>query len=123
MQERRTQMDKGLGNYGESLAEIYFINKGHCVLERNYSCRFGEIDIITRYNGIIHFNEVKTVYHTNFHPLEQVTAKKIGRLIRAMHYYIKSQGLGDVDISLNALGIIISDAKPPSYFYEENITL
>ncbi|WP_394896049.1 YraN family protein, partial [Clostridium baratii] len=38
--------NKDIGNYGEDLASSYLINKGYKIIDRNFSNRFGEIDII-----------------------------------------------------------------------------
>ena len=37
---------KELGSWGEELAASFLRRKGYQILERNYSCRFGEIDLI-----------------------------------------------------------------------------
>jgi len=112
-----------LGKYGEDVAERYLVGLGHVVVDKNYRCRFGEVDLITRYGGIFHFVEVKTVYHTDFHPLEQITPNKMNRIVRTVYSYIKQKKLGDCDFSIDGLGIILSKGQVPEIYYEENITL
>jgi putative endonuclease len=49
-----------IGDLGEDLVVRYISNLGHSILNRNYLKRSGEIDIISKKDGIIHFLEVKT---------------------------------------------------------------
>lgn len=47
------------GNKYESLACDYITNKGYKIVERNFRCRFGEVDIIAHDKNILVFIEVK----------------------------------------------------------------
>lgn len=116
-------MKQSIGMKGELIAEQYLISIGHAIIEKNYRCRFGEIDIITQLDDVFHFVEVKTIYRGGFHPLEQITSQKIGRLTRSIYYYVKQKGLGDLTFSLDGLGIVLLRGKDPEIYYEENITL
>ncbi len=49
-----------LGKLGEELAKSFLIEKGYEYLESNYSCRFGEIDLVMKKEDRIVFVEVKT---------------------------------------------------------------
>ncbi len=51
---------KKIGNNGESAAAIYLRFHGYKIIERNFSCRFGEIDIIAQKGELLVFVEVKT---------------------------------------------------------------
>ena len=48
-----------LGAWGEERAAKYLRSKGYTILERNFRCRAGEIDIIALRGGVIAFVEVK----------------------------------------------------------------
>ena len=50
---------KSLGSWGEDKAANYLRRRGYKILERNFSCRFGEIDIIASRGGYLVFVEVK----------------------------------------------------------------
>ncbi len=50
-----------LGNLGEEIACRFLRSKGHEIIEQNYLKKFGEIDIVAKKHGIIHFIEVKSV--------------------------------------------------------------
>lgn len=51
---------KGLGGKGEDLALEFLTDNGFIILERNFSSRFGEIDIIAKEENYLCFIEVKT---------------------------------------------------------------
>lgn len=50
-----------VGILGESIATKYLESKGFVTICRNYRKKYGEIDIITQKDGILHFVEVKSV--------------------------------------------------------------
>ena len=50
---------KTLGNWGEDKAALYLRLHGYRIVERNFRCRQGEIDVIARKGGVIAFVEVK----------------------------------------------------------------
>ena len=53
-------MDKqSLGQFGEEQAARYLRRRFYTILERNFRCRFGEIDLIAKRGGILAFVEVK----------------------------------------------------------------
>lgn len=52
-------MDKG--KQSEQVVSAYLESLGYSVLERNYRCRFGEIDIIAAKAGVLCFVEVKSL--------------------------------------------------------------
>lgn len=50
-----------IGKLGEDIACIHLKKHGFSILERNYTRKWGEIDIISEKDGKIYFNEVKSV--------------------------------------------------------------
>lgn len=68
----------------------YLCGKGYEILERNFNCRLGEIDIIAREkeSNTLVFCEVKYRSSLNYgDPLEAVTQEKIRHICRAAGYY------------------------------------
>lgn len=53
-------VNQEVGSKGEKVAEIYFKNKGHMIVDKNYRKLRGEVDLITLESDILHFVEVKT---------------------------------------------------------------
>lgn len=50
-----------IGNIGESIAEMFLVKQGHMILEKNYLKKWGELDLVTKKDNLIHFIEVKSV--------------------------------------------------------------
>ena len=77
------------GTAGETAAARYLIERGYHVLERNFRCRGGEIDLIALDGGTLVFVEVKlrrTLARGT--PLEAVTALKQARVRKADQQYL-----------------------------------
>ena len=74
---------RGLGSYGERMAARYLTDRGLDVLEQNWRCDLGEIDIVARDGGCLVVCEVKTRRSTTFgQPIEAVDHRKLARLRR-----------------------------------------
>lgn len=66
-----------LGEAGEEIAVEYLTKKGYQIVEQNYRCRNGEIDVIAKDQDMIVFVEVKTRRSLRFGiPQAAVTHKK-----------------------------------------------
>lgn len=75
---------KVTGKWGEEQAARYLKKHGYRILEQNYSCRFGEIDIIAADRTFLVFVEVKTRKDTSFaEAREFVGAGKQRRVLSA----------------------------------------
>ncbi|MBV6509194.1 MAG: hypothetical protein JJLCMIEE_02262 [Acidimicrobiales bacterium] len=74
---------RALGAAGEEVAARWYGRRGYAVLDRNWRCREGEIDLVLRKGHEIVFCEVKTRTSGAFgHPVEAVTTAKQRRLRR-----------------------------------------
>lgn len=80
---------KPLGNYGENVAAEYIQSIGYVILDRNYRCRLGEVDIIAKKDDIFIFIEVKTRRSTEAgFPAEAVTYTKQQKIINTARFYL-----------------------------------
>jgi putative endonuclease len=78
-----------VGKAGEEAAVQYLCKHGYQILERNYRCRFGEIDLIARDGRTLAFIEVKTRRSQSYGPAAAaVTLKKQRHLIKASQVYL-----------------------------------
>ena len=96
---------QSLGRWGEELAAKYLRRRFYRLLETNYRCRAGEIDIIARRGGIIAFIEVKTRRGRRCGSAsEAVTVRKQGQIIRAARWYLAAAG-GDLQPRFDVIAI------------------
>ncbi len=80
---------KLLGAFGEDAACRWLRRHGYRILERNFSCRFGEIDIIARKGRYLAFVEVKMRKNADHGAaMEFVTPAKQNRLIQTAEYWL-----------------------------------
>ncbi len=94
-----------IGEVGENIASMFLKNKGFHIIERNYTRKCGEIDIIARFEGVIHFIEVKSVSCENFklvlhdsdthRPEDQAHVQKLRRLSRTIRTYLDDNKIGE----------------------------
>lgn len=76
------------GILGEKLARDFLKRRGYDIIESNYRCPHGEIDIIARQNDCLVFIEVRTKSSHKFgSPEESVTPSKKAKLIATAFYY------------------------------------
>ena len=80
-----------LGAFGEEEAVRCLRRKGYRIVQRNYRCRFGEIDIIARKRNILAFVEVKLRKDRRFaEAREFVTRQKQQRILASAQLYLAS---------------------------------
>jgi putative endonuclease len=83
MAEPRMKAKNALGRQGEDVAASYLADQGFTVIERNWRCEQGEIDLVGVDGRDTVFVEVKTRSSTAFgHPFEAITDAKLARLRR-----------------------------------------
>ena len=80
---------KETGGWGETLTAEYLKARGCKILETNWRCRFGEIDLIAEQGGVLLFVEVKLRSNLQYGmPREFVTAGKQKKLRAAASLYL-----------------------------------
>ena len=97
---------RATGTLYEKKAGKYLENCGYEILEYNYRCPFGEIDIIARDGEYLVFCEVK--YRSNLKkgsPLEAVTPKKQRTISKCALYYITGKGIYDIPCRFDVAAI------------------
>lgn len=95
-----------LGKLGEEIAVSYLKKRGYKIIETNFSCKFGEIDIIAEKDDTICFIEVKTRTNESFgSPIEAITPFKMKHIIKSVQYYILKRHLEDKEVRLDVLEV------------------
>lgn len=83
-----TKYCKNLGKIGEQRAAEYLQKKGYQILQKNFSSKLGEIDIIVHDENCLVFIEVKTRWSDQYGlPEEAVTLRKIKSIIKTGEYF------------------------------------
>ena len=111
------------GYLGEEMAVKYLLDKGYCILHRNWRHKNWETDIIATKNSTLHFIEVKTRRTTTFgHPEEDVSRKKVKNLMGAAEEFLLLYPDWKL-IQFDILSITIEKNKQPEFFLIEDVSL
>src|SRR5687768_6006497 len=98
----------GLGDVGEDVAERLYRKMGFRVLDRNFRCERGEIDIVARRGPLLVFCEVKTRRTDRWgEPSEAVHHAKQARLRRLAAIWLGRRRPGAVDIRFDVVSVIV----------------
>jgi putative endonuclease len=103
-----------LGARGEELAAAALAAAGYLVLDRNWRCQHGEIDIVAVDGDETVFVEVKTRSSIAFgHPLEAITAQKLARLRRLAAAWCEAHPGHHDRIRIDAIAIVAPAVGQP----------
>lgn len=101
-----------LGRIGENIIADYITKLGYKVVERNFACNQGEIDIIAKDKEELVFIEVKTRTDISYgEASEAVTDTKKRHLINSIKYYIYKQKLENQPIRIDVAEVYINKGK------------
>ena len=104
---------KRLGQEGEDLAAGFLRKKGYKLVERNYRCKTGEVDLIVLDRKVVVFVEVKTRSDHSFgSPFEAVEARKQRKMIQAAQNFLHERKLHQRDARFDVVGISWHDDRP-----------
>ena len=106
---------RALGDIGERLVARYLRYEGAAILERNWCCLEGELDIIAREpDGTVVGVEVKTRRGLSFgEPIEAVTPAKVARLRRLLGLWLRDHPeVMATDLRLDVVGVLIRPGEP-----------
>jgi putative endonuclease len=96
-----------LGAYGERVAAAHLVEVGMAIVERNWRCDIGEIDIVARDGDTLVVCEVKTRQGAEFgSPLEKVTSEKAQRLRRLAARWMVEKDVHPLDVRIDIVGVL-----------------
>ncbi len=99
-----------LGKQGERVAEKFIKRRGYKVLELNYRCALGELDIIAEDHGVLIFVEVKTRLTTGFGvPQAAVTPAKQQKMAQIAQNYLAHKELWGVDCRFDVVAVSLTN--------------
>lgn len=103
-----------LGAYGEALAARHLVAGGMTLLDRNWRCPAGEIDLVLRDGDVLVFCEVKTRTSAAFgSPLEGVDADKARRLRRLAAHWLHTHDVRPAEVRLDLVGVLAPRSDAP----------
>ena len=92
---------------GENRAVQYLEKQGCIILERNYRCRFGEIDIIALDDGVLCFIEVKTRSSLDYGlPCQAVSSRKESHIKKCAYRYISLHHMEEWEIRIDIIEVL-----------------
>jgi putative endonuclease len=98
---------QAIGAYGETLAARHLTAQGMVLLDRNWRCETGEIDLVLRDGDVLVVCEVKTRSSLRYGtPHEAVTDEKVARLRRLAVRWVEERGVTVRDIRIDLVGIL-----------------
>jgi putative endonuclease len=102
-----------LGADGEKVAEEFLRRRRYTIVERNYRCRAGEVDLVALDGDTIVFIEVKTRRGEGFGtPLDAVDPRKQRQVCRAAQQFLSERRLHDRAARFDVVGVWWEDGRP-----------
>ncbi len=101
-----------IGKFGEDEAVKYLKQKGYKILDRNFSCKQGEIDIIALDKEEIVFIEIKARMSLKYgSPAEAVTKYKLKHIYKTAEYYLYIRNLENKNCRIDVIEVYIKNKK------------
>ena len=99
-----------IGRFGEDEAVKYLTQKGYKILDRNFSCKRGEIDIIALDKNEIVFIEIKARVSLKYGmPSEAVTKYKLKHIYKTAEYYLYIRNLQNQNARIDVIEVYIKN--------------
>ncbi|NUU06742.1 YraN family protein [Leifsonia sp. C5G2] len=103
-----------LGRRGEQVAADWLEGLGYRVVDRNWRCPTGELDLVLRQGRTLVFAEVKTRSSLEFgHPFEAITSAKSARLRRLAAHWCREHAPAAADVRIDAVAVTDAWSERP----------
>lgn len=97
-----------LGAYGETLAARHLTEQGMVLLDKNWRCDLGEVDLVLRDGRVLVVCEVKTRSSLAFGtPVEGVTEQKAARLRRLAARWLADHDVRPAEVRIDIVGVLV----------------
>ena len=111
-----------LGERGETIAARHLTRLGLVVVDRNWRCDAGEIDLVLRDGAVLVICEVKTRTSTDYgDPLEAVTPATVARLRRLAARWLRVHDCHPEDVRIDMVGVLTPPGRPVEVDHVEGI--
>ncbi|MCK4925720.1 YraN family protein [Candidatus Aerophobetes bacterium] len=106
--ERFYQKRRITGKRGEAAAIRFLKKRGYSILDTNYRCRSGEIDIVAREKDSIVFVEVKTRTSIEFGlPEESLSTRKMAHLTKVALTYLSHRSIKGASCRFDVVSVLM----------------
>lgn len=96
-----------LGKFGEELAASHLERQGMVLLDRNWRCDVGELDLVARDHDALVICEVKTRRTTNFgDPAEAISMRKLKKLRECAYLWLVEKRVHPSSIRFDVIAIV-----------------
>ena len=113
--------NSSLGNVGESIAATFLRGAGFSIVERNFRCVCGELDIIARDGRTIVFIEVKCRNNLSYGPPQlAVTPFKQRQISKAALVWLSKRRLYDAEARFDVIAIVLHEGDLPEIEHIRN---
>ena len=110
----RRGVRNAVGAWGEDLAARHLVEQGMVILDRNWRCDLGELDLVARHDDTLVVCEVKTRRGEGFgSPAEAVTWRKAARLRRLAARWLDEHPVSPLEVRIDIVGIVVSPRTGP----------
>jgi putative endonuclease len=111
-EELRKLDSKTLGRRGEDAAAAYLERQGIEIIDRNWRCRYGEVDIVAWDEGELVFVEVKTRQGIEQGlPEDAITHEKRSRYERIAACYLSDHVFEDCCVRFDVIALLVTDGR------------
>jgi putative endonuclease len=114
IQKKPRGVRQGLGRTGERLAAEELVRRGYRILEQNFHCSHGEIDLVAEDEHDLIFVEVKTrrgnIYGL---PEEAVTYRKRQKIVQVASYYLDLHACSERSWRIDVVAVQLSKGGRP----------
>jgi len=116
------QARTALGRWGEDVAGRFLVAAGLVILECNWRCDLGEIDIVARSDDVLVVVEVKTRATEAFgSPLEAVTERKAARLRRLAARWLAEHPVSAREVRIDVVSILVPHRGAPQVEHVQGV--
>ena len=107
------RLRSALGAYGEALAARHLIEQGMVLLDRNWRCDLGEVDLVLRDGRVLVVCEVKTRSSLAYGSgIEAVTEQKAARLRRLAARWLSDHEVHPDEVRIDLVGVLVPPSGP-----------
>ena len=118
----RALHNRALGQWGDEIAAQHLVEAGLVVLDRNWRCESGEIDLVLREGDVLVVCEVKTRTSDRYgSPLEAVGPAKAQRLRRLSAQWLAGHQARPREVRIDMVGVLVGTGGEPEVIHVRGI--